>query len=65
MIGNVTYDETWVVSSIKKLDECVQFAKSGASQKILNIITWYQCLAKHLDAKLKENSRVTGRLMKY
>ena len=22
MIGNVTYDETWVVSSIKKLDDC-------------------------------------------
>ena len=33
MIGNVTYDETWVISSIKKLDECVwlgsNFWKSG------------------------------------
>ena len=24
MFGNMTYDETWVVSSIKKLDECLQ-----------------------------------------
>ena len=28
MFGNVTYDETWVVSSIKKLDECLQMTNS-------------------------------------
>ena len=30
MIGKMTYDKTWVVSSIKKLDECLEKLKSAS-----------------------------------
>ena len=35
MIGNLTYDETWVVSSIKKLDECLFTCTEGSRLMLL------------------------------
>ena len=41
MIGNVTYDETWVVSSIKKLDGC-------SDAHFVSFLSYYYCNTEHL-----------------